>query len=381
MTKTVDIAIVGLGAMGSAVAYHAARRGLSVVGFDLATPPHNLGSTHGESRIIREAYFENAFYVPIIQRSYDLWSELQETSDKRLLYTTGGLWIGPRDGTLIGGTRLSADLHNIDYELLSAKQIRKHYPALQPVDQLSGIFEPHAGILLPESCVEVHLALAQKHGADLHFDEPVTQWKPQGDGVRIKTQTDGDYHASQLVLATGAWTGQFLPDLPLPLTVERQVLYWFRPSEDPDQFTLDRLPIFAWEFMKDKLYYGFPNLGAGVKVALHHQGVFTDMDTLDREISPDEEEGIRLIVESTIPSLAGPLVKSEVCVYTNTPDEHFVIDFHPDLRQVLIISACSGHGFKFSAVIGEIATDLLTGTKPAFDLSPFRVGRLLEGKP
>ncbi len=378
MNKPVDVAIIGLGAMGSAVAYRLSKRGKSVIGFDLATPPHTLGSTHGESRIIREAYFEHPLYVPIVQRSYDCWNELQEESGERLLLRTGGILLGPRDGMLVAGTRLSADRHKLDYEMLSAKQLRKHYPVLEPADPIVGIWEPRAGILRPEKCVEAHLALAQSHGAELHFNEPVTEWKPSGGGVSLKTHV-GQYDASQLVLTPGPWMSQFLPDLGLPLTIERQVLYWFDPTEERELFELDRLPVFAWEYMAGQLFYGFPNLGHGVKVALHHHGQITEVESLDREVNPEEAEAMTFIVQAALPKLAGPLLQTRVCMYTNTPDEHFVIDFHPDLRQVLIVSACSGHGFKFSAVVGEIVSDLLVEGRSAFDLSPFRISRLLEG--
>jgi sarcosine oxidase len=377
MHESSDVAIIGLGAMGSSVAYRLSQRGKSVVGFDLATPPHALGSTHGESRIIREAYFEHPLYVPIVQKSYECWNELQEATGERLLLGTGGLLLGPGDGSLIAGTRLSADRHKLDYDILSAKEIRKHYPILQPTDATVGLWEPRAGILLPEKCVEVHLALAERAGAELHLNEPVTEWRPDGDGVRVKTD-NGEYRASQLVLTPGAWLAQFVPELALALSVERQVLYWFDPIENREQFDLQSLPIFAWEYASEQLFYGFPNLGEGVKVALHHHGQTTDIESINREVGHEETEVMRMIVAAVIPALAGPLLKAEVCMYTNTPDEHFVIDFHPDLPQVLIASACSGHGFKFAAVVGEIVSDLLIKGQSEFDLSPFRVSRLLN---
>lgn len=373
--KPLDVAVVGLGAMGSAVAYHLAKSGQSVIGFDLGTPPHTLGSTHGESRIIREAYFEHPLYVPLVQRSYELWEDLQETAGERLLLRTGALFIGPDDGMLVAGSRLSADRHGLDYDLLTAKMIRKHYAALEPSDEVVGVWEPGAGILLPEKCVEAHLALAAQLGADMHFGEPVTEWKPADGGVIIKTDSD-EYRAAKIVLTPGPWLNAFIPDLALPLSVERQVLYWFDPGENHEAFDLRQLPIFAWEYARDQMFYGFPNLGAGVKVALHHQGHVTDVDSIDRNVDPEEMGTMRAIVEAALPSLSGPLLKTEICMYTNTPDEHFVIDFHPDLPQVMIASACSGHGFKFAAVVGEIISDLLVDGKTQFDISPFRISRL-----
>lgn len=379
MSDSFDIAIVGLGSMGSAALYQLAKRGKRVVGFDLATPPHALGSTHGESRIIREAYFENPLYVPIVQRSYEVWSELQAESGETLLIQTGGLLLGVDTGTLIAGTRLSADRHGLPYEMYTAREIEDQFPVLAPDDNTVGLWESRAGILLPERCVEVHLRLAESHGAALHVNEPVIEWRPDGGGVRLKTNK-GEYQASQIVLTPGAWLGAFLPDLALPLTVERQVLYWFEPAERADLFELNTLPIFAWEYARDRLFYGFPNLGSGVKVALHHQGELTDVDSIERSVSDEEIEGLMVLLGATIPSLAGQLLKTEVCMYTNTPDEHFIVDFHPELPQVLIVSACSGHGFKFSAVMGEIIADLLIERKSSFDLAPFRVGRLLTSR-
>lgn len=374
MAKSADIAILGLGAVGSATAYSLSKRGQSVIGFDMLTPPHALGSTHGQSRIIREAYFEHPLYVPIIRRSYECWAELEEAGGEKLLLQTGGLLLGPSQGTLVAGTRLSADRHKLDYEILSAKQLREHYPPFRANDSTVAVWEPRAGILLPEKCVEVHLRLAGEQGVDLHFNEPVTEWAPHRNGVRIKTDK-GEYKASMLVLAPGPWLSDTVPELGLPLTVERQVLYWFEPAGERENFELDRMPIFAWEYAPEALFYGFPNLGDGVKVALHHQGQLTDIESIDRAVSPEETEAMRMILSAVIPDLAGPLLKTEVCMYTNTPDEHFILDFHPQLDQVLVASACSGHGFKFSAVVGEILADLVIRGESAFDLSPFRINR------
>jgi sarcosine oxidase len=374
MRKSYDVVVVGLGAMGSAAAYHLSKRGKRVIGFDLATPPHSLGSTHGQSRVIREAYFEHPLYVPIVQRSYELWAELQQETEDTLLIQTGGLLLGPDQGTLIGGTRLSADRHGLAYDMLTAKEVEERFPVLRPIDSVVGLWEPRSGILLPENCVETHLRLAEQHGAELHLSDPVMEWKPDRKGVRVKTR-HGEYRASQIVMAPGAWLNHFLPDLALPLTIERQVLYWFEPRERRELFGLDALPFFAWEYMPESLFYCIPDLGDGVKVALHHQGEVTDIENLDRHVHPEETEGMRYILNAGIPELAGPLLKTEVCMYTNTPDEHFVVDFHPELSQVLIVSACSGHGFKFAAVMGEIIADLLIDRTSAFDLSPFSIAR------
>ena len=379
MSASYDAAIVGLGAMGSSIACQLSGRGKRVIGFDMYDPPHQFGSTHGESRIIREAYFEHPLYEPLVQRSYEIWNDLEKRSGRTLLRGTGGLLIGPRDGVLIGGTRLSADRFGIDYDLLSAAEIRKRYGVFAPSQDLMGVLEPRAGILFPEKCVEVNLSLAAGQGADLHVEEPVTEWKPKGDGVRIRTER-GSYDAGRMILAPGPWMGFFVPDLRLPLSIERQVLHWFQPDEDAAAFELGRLPVYAWEYEEGSLFYGFPNLGSGVKVALHHQGLVTDVDSLDRTVGEDEKDMMRGIVGVCMPKLAGPLLRSETCMYTNTPDEHFLIDAHPELPQVLIVSPCSGHGFKFAAVIGEIVADLVTKGATRWDISHFRLDRFREEK-
>ncbi|MFQ5512638.1 MAG: N-methyl-L-tryptophan oxidase [Candidatus Krumholzibacteriia bacterium] len=369
-----DVAVVGLGAMGSAAACQLARRGRKVIAFDLSTPPHTLGSTHGQSRVIRESYFEHPLYVPLVQKSYECWQRLQSDTGKPLLNRTGAVLIGAAGGTLVSGSRLSADRYGLDYEMLTAAEVRRRYPVLRPGNDTVAVYEPRAGILFPEQCVQAHLGLASRSGADIHFDEPIVEWKPRHGAVQVKSERAA-YTASQLLLAPGAWMRQFVPDLDLPLTVERQVLHWFAPETRASAFALGALPVYAWEYEEEALFYGFPDLGDGVKVALHHQGVVTDAESIDRTVAPAEVEAMRMLLSSFMPDLGGTLLRSEVCMYTNTPDEHFIIDFHPELPQVLVVSPCSGHGFKFAAVIGEIAADLLIEGKTDSDLTPFRLDR------
>ena len=377
MKTSCDVAVIGLGAMGSAATYLLAKRGASVIGFDRFLPPHREGSTHGESRIIREAYFEQPFYVPIVQRAYELWHELEGETGTQLLLQTGGLMLSQRGGALVEGTRFSADRHGLDYEMMTAKEIRKQFPALQPGDDTVGIYEPRSGVLLAERCVEAHLARAAKFDVELHMNEPVAEWSVDDNGVTIRTEA-GEYTASKVVLTLGPWMSEFRGSRRLPLTLERQVLYWFEPAQQPEDFTVGKLPIFAWEYDASAFCYGVPYIGAGVKFALHHQGEVTDLRSLNRVVDDVEVEGMRLLVRELMPALDGPLLRSEVCIYTNTPDEHFVIDTHPDNDNVIVVSACSGHGFKFSSVIGEAVTDLAAGEEPAIDLSPFRISRFME---
>ena len=358
--------------MGSACARHFARRGRRVLGLDRAAPPHALGSSHGETRIIREAYFEDPRYVPIVQRAYLLWRALEEESGERLLQETGGLMIGPEDGVLVRGARRSADTHRLPYQRLDAAAIRARFPALAPRDDMVAIWEPRAGVLFPEACVRAHLTAAARDGADLRVDEPVLSWRPEGQAFEIVTPR-GRYRAERLVLAANAWLPRLVPDLPLGLVVTRQPLFWFEPRDQAEQFAPDRLPIHLWEPEPNRFFYGFPAFEGCIKVATHLEGAPCDPDTIDREVAASEVAALRRRLETFVPDGAGRFVRAVVCMYANTPDGHFILDRHPEHDRVLVISACSGHGFKFSSAIGEIAADLLLDGRSSFDLDLFRL--------
>ncbi len=374
MTDTYDFAIAGLGAMGSAAAYHLAKKGASVLGLDRYAPPHTLGSSHGETRIIREAYFEHPSYVPIIQRAYELWEQLEEESGRDLFLQSGGVMVGPPDSTLVTGAELSARMHHLPYERLSPAEVTERFPALTPAEDTIAIWDSRAGILFPEDCVRSHLDVARANGADLRFDEPVESWEPDGDGVRLRTGK-GEYSAGKLLLSAGAWIPGLMNGVSLPLEVERQVLVWFEPKANPGHFDPDRCPIFLWDHGQDRHFYGFPNMGTGVKVALMHQGEETEVDSLDREVSQQDEEAVRAMLERYLPSANGPALSAQVCMFTNTPDTHFLIDFHPETPQTLIASPCSGHGFKFASAIGEILAELLSDGRSRLNIDLFRLDR------
>jgi sarcosine oxidase len=369
---TYDVAIVGLGAMGSAAAWHLARRGVRVVGVDRFAPPHGLGSSHGQTRIIREAYFEDPLYVPLVQRAGALWEELAEALESPVVARTGGLTMGVPESALVAGALASARAHALPAETWSAAEIRARVPALAPSDGMIGVFEPRAGLLYPERAVRGLLEQAERHGAELVFDTPVNGWTVDGDGVRVAT-TALDYRAARVILAAGAWMTHLLPGVALPLTVERAVQFWLRPA-DPEACTPDRLPVFIAD-TGDHMLYGLPDVGQGVKLAVHHGGSVTTADTVQRTVAAREREKIQGLARRWAPGAAGTLTAAVVCLYTNTPDGHFVIDYHPSTDRAIVASACSGHGFKFAAAIGEVLADLATGATPAFDLAPFRVGR------
>ena len=365
--------------MGRATLYHLARRGRRVLGLEQFASGHKLGSSHGDSRIIREMYFEHPLYVPLVQRAYQLWRELEEQSGSALMEITGGLMIGPANGAVVTGTLRSAMEHGLEHEVLSAAQTRARFPAFQLDDGLTAVLDPRAGYLDADACNTAHLELARAAVADAFFEEPVLEWGVEGEGVRVKTPV-ATYLADQLLISAGGWTGGLLRDLALPLVVERQVVFWLDPQADADNYARARFPIYAYEYKHGEICYGFPRLQRGVKASVMHGGETTDEPaTIRRNVDESDLGSLRAALEPVLPALAyAPVRETDTCLFTNTPDHDFVVDFHPLHDQVLISSPCSGHGFKFASAIGELQADLLVNGKTAFDLSPFRIGRLLS---
>jgi sarcosine oxidase len=364
-----DVIVTGLGAMGSAAVRELARRGLRVLGLDRYAPPHAHGSTHGRTRIIREAYFEHPAYVPLVQRAQQLWMELEREVGEPLFVRTGGLMVGPERGALVSGARASAEQHGLPYELLTSAEVRRRFPALAPEPGAVALHEPRAGVLFPEACVRALVACAVRDGAELRTGEPMLTWRVEGGVVRVATAI-GEYLADRLVLALGPWLPEFLGGAQMQLTVERQMQHWFRPRAHPDHFAPDRLPIALWE-TSERIFYTIPDFGDGLKIAVHHDGEPTDPQRVRRTINEQEDASARALVERFLPDAAGELRDRTVCLYTNTLDGHFVIDNHPMHREVVIASPCSGHGFKFATVIGEIVAKL-TLDESVEDLSLFQ---------
>ena len=379
-TNHYNAIVVGLGAMGSATLYHLARRGWRVLGLEQFAPGHDRGSSHGDSRIIRETYFEHPLYVPLVQRAHELWRELERKSGSSLMTITGGLMIGPADGKVVPGTLRSANEHDLPHEILTGLEVRERYPAFRLAKGLVAVFDPRAGFLDPDACNRAHIELAREAGAEARFSEPVLDWIPEGGGVRVTTASD-TYTADRLVLTGGPWNSQLLPDLVLPLAIERQVVFWLDATTDAEDYELGRLPIYAYEYRAGSICYGFPRLARGVKASVMHDGeTVADPDEVNRIVHESEIDPLRAALRPILPTLASAqLRESNVCLFTNTPDHDFVIDFHPFAPQVLISSPCSGHGFKFASVIGEIQAELLVSGKTQFDLSPFRIARWAVG--
>jgi len=374
-TRPYNAIVLGLGAMGSATLCQLALRGWRVLGLDRFPAGHSLGSSHGDSRIIRETYFENPLYVPLVQRAHELWRELEERSGARLMTINGGIMIGPRDGVVVSGSLKSAAEHGLPHELLTPEATRERFPAFRLADDLVAVWDPRAGFLDPEASNSAHIDVAREAGAEAHFDEPVLAWAADGTGVRVKTAR-GDYFADHLVVAGGAWNAELLRDLELPLTVERQSVFWLEPDV-LETYDAARFPIYAYEYKPGSICYGFPRLPRGVKASVMHGGeISQDPDRVRRTVEEAEVEPLRDALRPVLPGLVTAAVReSGVCIFTNTPDHDFIVDFHPEHPQVLVSSACSGHGFKFAAALGEAQADLLMTGRARYDLSPFRIDR------
>ncbi|MFG2138232.1 N-methyl-L-tryptophan oxidase [Streptomyces sp. NPDC048650] len=380
MSPTYDVIVLGLGGMGSAAAHHLAARGARVLGLEKFGPVHNRGSSHGGSRITRQSYFEDPAYVPLLLRSYELYEKLERDTGRAVATLCGGVMVGRPDSRTVAGSLLSARQWDLPHELLDAKEIRRRFPTLTPADDEIALYEARAGLLRPENTVAAHVQLATRDGAELHFEEPVIRWDelPGGAGVRVHTPED-TYTAGQLVICPGAWAPRLLTDLGVPFTIERQVMYWFAPEGGTAPYEPHRHPIYVWEDAAGVQIYGFPAIDGpdgGAKVAFFRKGTVCTPETIERTVHDDEVRAMADQVRPRIPALAGRFLKAATCMYSNTPDEHFVITRHPAYPETVTV-ACgfSGHGFKFVPVVGEIVADLaLTGATEhpieLFDPSP-----------
>jgi sarcosine oxidase len=375
MSNSFYVLVLGLGAAGSAAMYHLSKTGKEVCGIDQFTPPHDLGSSHGQSRITRQAYHENPLYVPFVKKAYELWYDLERESGKKLLLKTGGIMLGSPDASVVTGAELSAKTHHIPYQYLSNADIARRFPAFKTDADTVGVLEEEAGILFPEECIKTHLELATGNGASLNFGEKVTAIIPKGNRVEVTTDKN-TYTTRQLIISAGGWMTELLPELNLPLTVERQVLYWFKTntSAEKEHFSPDKLPIYIWEFAPGKMFYGFPDLGDGIKVAHHHAGEKTTPYTINREVSDEEIESMKAVIGKYL-NITPDFNYSATCMYTNTPDENFIIDRHPQHANIIVASPCSGHGFKFASYTGKILSDMATGQPLEHDITMFSLAR------
>jgi sarcosine oxidase len=376
LAERYDTIVIGLGGMGSATAYHLARRRVRVLGLEQFDLLHEQGSSHGLTRIIRLAYHEHPDYVPLLRRAYELWHDLEQQVGERLLTYTGSLEGGAEDGALFRGALEAAQLHELPHEVLNGAELRRRFPAYRGFpDETRVVLQPSGGFLAAERCVLAHVQQARRHGAQLRFREPVTAWQAtDSGGVEVET-TRGRYEAERLVICAGAWASRLLPQLQGLAEPERQVLAWLEPSR-PEVFTPERFPVFYVE-VEEGPYYGFPEYEVpGFKFGrYHHRGQRVDADRVDRAIHPEDEVLLRSFAERYFPDGAGPAVMLKVCLFTNSPDEHFILDLHPRHPQVALAAGFSGHGFKFCSVVGEIMADLSQHGETGRQIGLFRLDR------
>lgn len=356
--KRYDVIVIGLGAMGSATCFHLARRGVRVLGLEQFEIPHGKGASHGYSRMIRLAYKEHPDYVPLLRRAYTLWDGLERDSGERVLHITGGIYMGAKGDPFVEGSRAAAELHNLPHTMLDRAQLASRFPQFHLPDHYIGFYEDKAGFLLPEMVICSHATGAMRNGAELHGHEPVLDWETNDRGATVRTAKT-TYHADHLVFCGGAWSDRLLRKLNVKLVVTRQALGWVWPRR-PEMFQLGTFPVWAIGHGDGAIHYGFPMRpdNPGFKVARHWPNAPCDPDTVDRSPQPGDEEDFRSILAPMIPYADGPTLAIRICLYTNSPDSHFILDRYPASPRVSIACGFSGHGFKFASVIGEAMADL-----------------------
>lgn len=357
MTEAFDCIVLGVGGFGGGTLYHLAKRGASALGIERFGVAHDRGSSHGETRIIRKAYFEHPDYVPLLHRAYDLWGELEAETGNTLMHRCGLLLAGPPDGNAISGAKLAAEKYGVDVEELSPADAQSRFPGFRFDPAHAVLFEPDAGFLQVENCVRDHAERAQAHTAQLHTEETVLEWTSTGDEVEVRTDR-GRYRAKSLIVTAGAWAAQMLADLDLPLTVVRKPVFW-HPVASRDYDLSSSAPAYYFETPTGD-FYGFPCLdGTTVKVSEHSGGaVVDDPLRLDRNIHAADSQPVVDFIRRSMPGVQPQAVRHSVCMYTHTPDGHFVVGQHPQFPNVVFGAGFSGHGFKFTSVLGEALADL-----------------------
>ena len=376
MNNTSDVIIIGLGAMGSATSMFLSHNGIKVIGFDSYSPPHEFGSSLGHTREIREAYHEGTTYVPIVQRAYEIWLEMNENSKVPIIETYGGLLIGRKTGDIENALK-SANKYDIPIKKMTNDEISQKFSVLYPPKEYIGLLESRGGAVFVENSINHMLNTALNNGSIHKYNERVVRWSKKSNYYLVETNL-GNYKAEKLVFSSGAWITKLLPPLKLPIKIERQVLFWFSPRKNPDKFKSINMPNSGWDLDNGLSFYTMPNLeNRGFKVAMHHNGEFVDPDTLIRESNDSDLKMVRDFLEEYIPDGNGELIDSKVCMYTDTPDQDFLIDSHPDDENIIICSPCSGHGFKFTPAIGEICSSLIINNSTNFDLDKFSLERLI----
>ncbi len=372
--RAYDAIVIGAGGMGSAALYHLARRGLRPLGLERFAVPHEMGSSHGLTRIIRLAFHEGPEYVPFGRRAYELWRELEQRAGERLLHVTGSAHAGVPGSAGFEDTLRACVEQDVPHSALTSAELSARFPGYGLPPDMMAVVQPDGGFLAPERCVAAHAEAARSLGAEIREGERVWEWDASADGVRVRTER-GAYEAGALVVAAGAWAGRLLPDLASVAVPERQAVAWFEP-EDAALFAPERFPVFIVTLDGEE-YYGFPEFGApGFKVGkFHHDGEAADPDALDRSWRAKDEEMLRDFARRCFPKAAGRMLRMSVCMFTNSPDRHFIIGKHPQWPQVSFAAGFSGHGFKFCSVVGEVMADLAERGETPHEISPFDPAR------
>ncbi len=386
MQNLKDVIVIGLGATGSAALYQLAKKGADVLGIDQFEPPHVFGSSHGDTRITRQAIGEGDQYVPLVLRSYEIWKELEKNSGTNLLTITGGLVVEPEESKISHGayhflqnTIDVAKRFNIAHEILDAQQLQERFPQFVFRGDEKGYYEGSAGFLHPEKCIEVQLELARKNGAETRYNEKALSFKTLTDGSVVVLTDKGEYAAKKLVVSVGPWIAAMLPEFAHLFKVYRQVLFWFDIKGAAEAYAVGNLPVFMFQLQDGNEIYGFPAVDGprgGIKVAYEELLDETTPEKVERAVSEGEiEKMYEKCIRPLMPGISRSCIRTATCMYTITPDSGFVIDTLPDNHRIIIASPCSGHGFKHSAAIGEALSELVMESKSHFDLSAFSLNR------
>ncbi len=370
-----DAIVIGVGGMGSATLYHLARSGCSVLGLERYGIPHAYGSSHGSTRIIRLAYSEGPEYVPLLRAAYRYWRDLEGISGRAILHKTGGLDIGPEGSWTVEGSRASCVEHGLEFEELAGKEVNSRFPGYRLPSGMRAIHQPDGGYVLSEVAIAAYASAALGLGANVVTDVVVRGWTRHSAGFRVDTTT-GEFEAKRLVITAGAWVGNLVPALRQICTAERQVMLWTDPLS-PARFEPGRFPVFNMESPLGR-FYGFPSHRAeGFKIGkyYHLKQRVDDPDHLARECRPEDEAVLREGIEEYFPLANGATRKMAVCMFTNSPDGHFILDRCPGESDVFVAAGFSGHGFKFCSVIGKVMAQFCLDSPPTWDLQRFSLTR------
>ncbi|HEV3418021.1 MAG TPA: N-methyl-L-tryptophan oxidase [Pirellulales bacterium] len=351
-----DAIVIGAGGVGSAAMFHLATRGARVLGLDRFPPGHDRGSSHGRTRIIRQAYYEHPDYVPLLFRAYQLWEELGKRRGRPLYHETGLLQVGPLDGAVLAGVRRSARQHKLEVEELAMREITERFPGFRANDDWAGLFERRAGYLDVEACVVAHILEAINLGAELRAGVEVHGWTAGRDAIEVAT-SGGNFSTARLIVSAGPWAPQLLRELSIPLVARRKPQYWY-PADAVYQAD-HGCPTFLFD-LPEGIFYGVPQIDDfGLKVAEHTGGqIVADPLHVDRDLDRADQERVEQFLAAHLPGVLQPCLHHSVCMYTLTPDEHFIVDRHPGDPRINFAAGLSGHGFKFSCVLGQALADL-----------------------